>query len=323
MKTWESLTKKVKEGDKVVFHVGENTAFGDWGYESQEEMDKVLAHDGQTATVDVVAIDDGDPASEIIDGPFYVDITFEDGFELAAVDGYNLTSMENAEVGTRLNVRDRAPVGPGITTPHEAPPSARFTKAGRRPSPHGVLPAAYSAIPAAPVAHDTIPAIGSESGDLQDWVTDWAMENGSAVEIWGDVEIWRKIKELVDTGAEIKTADTMELKDQMVGQGYELLADEDNIDSYDAILFKPGVAAHDFIPAMGPESIAKQAKALVNTVLERARGLFEKRGEWHSRGTSRGAMKDEKTFKKTDTADSKRRHAAEVKKLRQFANKNK
>lgn len=96
----ESLVKKVKEGDKVVFHIEDNENPTDWGYEADEPLwAEVIEHDGQVATVTGVAVDDGDPASQVVDGPFYVDIEFADGFSIAAASGYNLTPVKNAQIG--------------------------------------------------------------------------------------------------------------------------------------------------------------------------------------------------------------------------------
>ena len=80
--------------------------------------------------------------------------------------------------------------------------------------------------------------IGENELPLDEWINEWCLENGSAVEIWGDEQLWTKIKQAVDSGAKVVAVDSREKVDEMVNGGYTLLADEENGDSYDSILVK-------------------------------------------------------------------------------------
>lgn len=109
----------------------------------------------------------------------------------------------------------------------------------------------------------------SDPVDMDDWIVDWAEENGSAVEIWGSRELRQKIKDIVDTGGIVMPigldTDTAaeqglmgpggkhgqdggeglrRLADQIAQKwakkGYQELAFEDNFDQGELLLFKPG-----------------------------------------------------------------------------------
>ena len=86
----ESLEQKVKVGDRVVFDNVEGN-YSDWGFQSDAEMAPVFEHEGQTATVTKIAVDDTTPDQNEIDGPYYVSIKFDDGFTLEGVDNCQLT----------------------------------------------------------------------------------------------------------------------------------------------------------------------------------------------------------------------------------------
>jgi hypothetical protein len=254
------LENKVKEGDKVVFQVRTpegSTDFRDWGYDSEEEMVPVHEHDGQTATVTGIAIDDGDPASVVIDGPYYVDIKFDDGFELQGIDGYNLTSVENAE--PPLNVHDRPPVGPGFTSPREAPPSARFTPQGRRPAREDFMP--YQVDDEIVFGEDCPVEVFQTEAEAHAGrgtpTTVKAGEEGTVTDVSG---VYVQVQ-FGDGSVAVGVPMTVIHKKQSAEPGHN---SGDN------------PVAHDFIPAIGPESITKQATQLVNTVLEYTRTLSEK-----------------------------------------------
>ena len=82
--------KEVKVGDRVVFDNVEGN-YSDWGFQSDAEMAPVFEHEGQTATVTKIAVDDTTPDQNEIDGPYYVSIKFDDGFTLEGVDNCQLT----------------------------------------------------------------------------------------------------------------------------------------------------------------------------------------------------------------------------------------
>jgi hypothetical protein len=268
------LENKVKEGDKVVFQVRTpegSTHFRDWGYDSEEEMTPVHEHDGQTATVTGIAIDDGDPASAVIDGPYYVDIKFDDGFELHGIDGYNLTPVENAE--PPLNVHDHPPVGPGFTSPREAPPSARFTKAGRRPAREDFMP--YQVDDEIVFGEDCPVEVFQTEAEAHAGrgtpTTVKAGEEGTVTDVSGEYVQVQFGDGSVAVGVPMTVIHKKQSTEPVVSR-------TSTINRY----LKPGnksgdnPVAHDFIPAMGPESIIKQATQLVNTVLEHTRRLSEK-----------------------------------------------
>lgn len=78
----------------------------------------------------------------------------------------------------------------------------------------------------------------SASLSLEDWINDWCMKVGSAIEIWGHEEQWTEIKKAVESGAKVVAVDSREKADSMVSRGWTLLADEENGDSYDSVLVK-------------------------------------------------------------------------------------
>jgi hypothetical protein len=94
------------------------------------------------------------------------------------------------------------------------------------------------------------------SQDLDDWINQWSIDNGSAVEVWGGEELRQRIKDIVDSGGkvvpimlepehshfhgnegELRAAADRELA-KWRKRGYEELAFEDNLDQGELLVFK-------------------------------------------------------------------------------------
>lgn len=84
-----------------------------------------------------------------------------------------------------------------------------------------------------------------------DFLSNFAQEHGSAVDIWGDETLAKEIKALTDQGAQFKSvmwgsdehegpAEYHQEVRRLLAKGWKLLRDEDNIDSFEAILYKIG-----------------------------------------------------------------------------------
>lgn len=114
---------------------------------------------------------------------------------------------------------------------------------------------------------------------LEDWISTWAQENGSAVEIWGNEEIWEGIKAVVDTGCEIKAValnpedgpiSELEHKVILDNPGFKKLVSEDNIDSAEIIIYKPcgGAQTPPAKPSVATPKVAN-VEALLNRAVKR------------------------------------------------------
>ena len=74
----------------------------------------------------------------------------------------------------------------------------------------------------------------AEGTDIYDWIENWSQENGSAVEIWGDEDLWEKIKEMVDSGVKVKAVDSEQKINKFRKMGWKVLESEE----IDAIIYK-------------------------------------------------------------------------------------
>lgn len=96
------------------------------------------------------------------------------------------------------------------------------------------------------------PRPNSQDSSLEEWITSWAQENSSAVEIWGSEKVWQRIKGVIDAGGDVKSISVGEDTEKVdlrnwarkhleANPGYRKLAFEDNISSAELILYKlPG-----------------------------------------------------------------------------------
>lgn len=76
----------------------------------------------------------------------------------------------------------------------------------------------------------------SHQQDLNDWIADWAMEEGSAIDIWGNTQEWIEVRRLSELGVELKISQSHEEIKRLLWSGYEIVAEEDNCGQIDCIL---------------------------------------------------------------------------------------
>ena len=89
----EDGEKKMKKGDKVIFHtsaegLGELTK-EEWEL-SDKEYKKLKAHNGEVATIVSIAVDDADDD----ENPHYLNIKFDDGYEIGACSSGHLKKVK-------------------------------------------------------------------------------------------------------------------------------------------------------------------------------------------------------------------------------------
>lgn len=77
-----------------------------------------------------------------------------------------------------------------------------------------------------------------ENETIQDWIENFAQEIGSAVEVWGNEDLWERLNVLVRGGCKIKAVNSHAAAKRLIQQGYVVEAAEENYDQYDCILVK-------------------------------------------------------------------------------------
>lgn len=74
--------------------------------------------------------------------------------------------------------------------------------------------------------------------ELSDWMNDFSVEKGSAVEIWGTEEVFKTIYTSYRDGKKLKTVQDEHEANTLVRKGWTMIAEEGAGDQYDAILVK-------------------------------------------------------------------------------------
>jgi hypothetical protein len=74
--------------------------------------------------------------------------------------------------------------------------------------------------------------------DLDDWIVSWGEKNNSAVDLWGDEGLWKKIKKLVDSGVKIKVAHSENDVKKYKQLGWKTLSMKDTYSQYEALMVK-------------------------------------------------------------------------------------
>lgn len=83
-----------------------------------------------------------------------------------------------------------------------------------------------------------LPAIELTGEELSEWISDWAVDHGSAVELWGGEKVHKAIYNAVRDRKKLKTVQSASHRDRLLAKGWTLIGEEWNYDSYDAVLVK-------------------------------------------------------------------------------------
>jgi len=102
--------------------------------------------------------------------------------------------------------------------------------------------------------------------DIEDWINDWAVRNGSAVEIWGDEKLRHTMYDLAKKGWKLKSVSGEIPRGMDRGDRYDYLETranrwhgwtqlwiEDNFDNFEIILAKRGTAPYQAPAKIGPD----------------------------------------------------------------------
>lgn len=95
-----------------------------------------------------------------------------------------------------------------------------------------------------------IAEVVADLDELHNWISNWANDNGSAIDVYGTIKLWSKLKDIVEAGDKIKIVhgeyprsingrsvddSFFRAQEQLEAKGWTLFHHEENGDSYELI----------------------------------------------------------------------------------------